>query len=522
MTNNYINENFYNCGSEGVCTINPVVSAIQEILLLYLVQSANYALKLKRAGINYLNIKNLILNTISSTVTNLEISETDFLNIVSAFWNELPNLIREYEKVCEENNIQPEYAKPSLKRLKKSNITALIRFGEKEFQKKQKIFSEDIRNLHKILFLTAKNICVHIQDLQTFGIDSDEEYTAVLEVLNSIQKEKECETIKKYICKFAQINKTLSETLHTQQENVYGKQRSGFVSYTTTPSKAVLVVGSNIRELENILDALKDTDIDVYTHDKMILAHTFPKFSEYKNLKGHYGQVTDSYMPDFATFPGPIILTRHSLFNIGNLYRGRLYTTDFACSKGIISIKNNDFSEVINSANNSKGFKTGKICSDEVIGYDFEKLSAKISEKISAKNYSSIAIIENSYNVPTLTEYFNIFLKKAQNNILFISLSPQEERENLISVNACFDNYAIFRFSDFVKNILKKKLIVFFQECNSNFIPTIIYLKSKYNADIFIGKSNPLILSPSCINVLCKLFNIQKITTPVADLNKII
>ena len=29
-------------------------------------------------------------------------------------------------------------------------------------------------------------------------------------------------------------------------------------------------------------------DIDVYTHDDMMLAHTFPKFSEYKRLKGQF------------------------------------------------------------------------------------------------------------------------------------------------------------------------------------------------------------------------------------------
>ena len=101
--------------------------------------------------------------------------------------------------------------------------------------------------------------------------------------------------------------------LRNKQEERYGKQRVNEVSYSTTPAKAILVVGSNIRELEDVLEAVKNQNIDVYTHDEMMIAHTFPKFAEYKNLKGQYGQGLENCLLDFATFPGPIVLTRHSL-----------------------------------------------------------------------------------------------------------------------------------------------------------------------------------------------------------------
>ena len=64
--------------------------------------------------------------------------------------------------------------------------------------------------------------------------------------------------------------------LRNKQEERYGKQRVNEVSYSTTPAKAILVVGSNIRELEDVLEAVKNQNIDVYTHDEMMIAHTFP------------------------------------------------------------------------------------------------------------------------------------------------------------------------------------------------------------------------------------------------------
>ena len=102
-----------------------------------------------------------------------------------------------------------------------------------------------------------------------------------------------------------------------------------------------------IRELEIVLDKLKNENIDIYTHDEMMLAHTFPKFSEYTHLKGQFGQGVENCLLDFATFPGPIILTKHSLHNIENFYRGSLFTTDYISSpKGIIKIENNDLSDL--------------------------------------------------------------------------------------------------------------------------------------------------------------------------------
>ena len=65
------------------------------------------------------------------------------------------------------------------------------------------------------------------------------------------------------------------------------------------------------------------------------------------------------------------LLTKHSLHNIENFYRGRLFTTDYTTApKGIIKIENNDFSEVIKSIETSRGFKTGKNCETVKIGFD--------------------------------------------------------------------------------------------------------------------------------------------------------
>ena len=176
--------------------------------------------------------------------------------------------------------------------------------------------------------------------------------------------------------------KRMNLLINQKKEEYYGEPSEQEVSFSTAKGKAVLVVGSNLRELEQILDNFSDTNIAVYTHDNMISAHMYPKFREYKNLKGQFGQGMENCLLDFSTFPGPIILTRYSLFNVENLYRGRLFTTDFAYLKGVIPIKNNDFSGVKKSAENSKGFKTGKKCSPSQVGFSYKDIYEKIKDKL--------------------------------------------------------------------------------------------------------------------------------------------
>lgn len=389
MKNSYgDNYQYDSCVSRGICSVDPRTSSLQYILVLYLKLAAHYALKVLRfdetVNENWLRIKNLILNTISIIVSNPEFSEKDFQAIANGFNEELPKIISHYEKLCKEHNIKPDYLKSVIEYDESTDIIKSIQLGEKEFLKNAQSISIEIRDLYKVLFVLAKSMCTSILDLETFEIE--EGYENILDLLNFLNLENQnLDDTKDVVVKFAKIDNTLMKRLYEAKIERYGEPNSKEVSYSTVPSKAILVVGSNLRELEIILENLKGLNIDVYTHDEMILAHTYPYFEQYEHLKGQFGQGTENCLLDFATFPGPIILTRHSLYNVDNLYRGRLYTTDFAYSKGIIPIIKYDFSDVIKSANSAKGFKSGKECASEIVGYNYKLVQDMLKNKIKEK-----------------------------------------------------------------------------------------------------------------------------------------
>ena len=270
-----------------------------------------------------------------------------------------------------------------------------------------------------------KSISINLLDLESFDKSYSEGFKTILNLLSEINlKDYDKDKLINNIVEAANVDVKVMYLLREAQEERYGIQYQNEVSFTTTPNKAVLAVGGNIRELENILDAFKDSDIDVYTHDEMMIAHTFPKFASYKNLKGQFGQGIENCLIDFATFPGPIILTKHSLHNVENLYRGLLFTTDYMTApKGVIKISDNNFSEVIASAQAAKGFKTGKICETITVGIDYEKTLESINETFKNKSFKKVFVIGlDNYSIEQKS-YFEKILRLASRDTLIISFS---------------------------------------------------------------------------------------------------
>lgn len=522
---NHESEYQYNsCSSRGICSINPTTASFLEIILLYLKNAAFYGLQLEKQGKKDKKIYNLILNTISIINSNSEISEQNFEIINAAFQNELPRIIQEYKNLCKEKNIQFEELKSCQIPDKKTTINEYIRLGEKEFNKRIQTTSNENIILYRILFVLIKSICTNILTYESYNFNADTEIIFVLKILNHLNSpDNTKEFLKELISELAQRDCKLMTKIRNIQENSYGNQREYNISFSTTKGKAVLVVGSNLRELEQILDKLENCNIDIYTHDNMILAHTFPKFKNYPNLKGQYGQGMEQCLLDFSTFPGPIILTRNSLFNVENLYRGRLFTTDFGYSKGIIQIKNNDFSELIKSANDSKGFKTGKICPSEKIGFSFEDTIKNIDKILNNNKFKNIVIIGIMGHSKEEKEYFKLFLKHIPDDIFVVTFSCCENNQsNILCLNSPNDTTGMLKISEYIREKANSKINIFLPFCDRHTISILLFLNAKGINNIFVGNWNQTILKPNILDGLKKDFGIIEINTPKKDISKII
>ena len=515
MTYDSFDDFQYNsCVSRGICSISPRTSALQTVLVLYLRLFARFAyeIEVKKETQSY------ILNILALSIFNPEFSEESFITLSTHLKKELAKIMIEFLEKHPENTLDNEKKKAMEIFNSTEDITDAIKYGEKMFRRALDEIPSEIRDLYNILLVIAKSITINLLELESYNHEYENGFNTILNILSLINiDERNIDILKLEIQKIAEFDNKLMSYIHHVQEERYGIQGSSDVTYSTVPNKAVLVVGSNIKELEDILENLKNQNIDVYTHDDMMLAYTFPKFREYKNLKGQFGQGVENCLLDFATFPGPILLTKHSLHNIENFYRGRLFTTDIASIKGVIKIENNDYSQIIKSAYASKGFKTGKQCETVNIGYDFNETISKIKNKISELNIKHLFFIGIDGHSLEQRIYFEKLIRLVPKDTLIISFSYNYEKENLIFINSCYDFYSISRIYNEFLNVEMAKTI-FIPNCERRSISQMIYFASQKNTQVFVGKCTPVILNPSLMNTLENIFEIRGISSSKKDL----
>ena len=112
----------------------------------------------------------------------------------------------------------------------------------------------------------------------------------------------------------------------------------------------ILVTGHDLVDLQELLDQVAGTAIQVYTHGEMLPAHMYPRFREHPNLAGHYGGAWQKQKVEFDQFPGPVLATTNCILTPWPAYADRVFTTRVTAVPGGTRLPDNDFAPVIAKA----------------------------------------------------------------------------------------------------------------------------------------------------------------------------
>ena len=514
------NFEYNDCVSRGACSVSPSVSSMQEVMYILLRQVAYYLIKLKELGVNKDKIARDIVCEIALIDAAKDLSEVQVLNAFSKEYINLVQSRKEYLQLCKEKNAEAKDLKNLLKLSPNTSLSNILKRGDKEFLQKYKKFKFNEKYQSEILFAVVKSVCVNLVSLYELNKNCEEASDAVLEALNLFNMNRmPLSDIKEKIENLARCDIKILNLINAVQIEYYGKPEKTSVSFSTRPNKAILVSGSNLEDLKSVLEYVKDTEVDVYTNGNLLIAHIFPFFKQFKNLRGHFGTGIISTILDFATFPGAILLTKNESQNIEYLYRGRLFTTDDIAPKGVVKIDDNNFEPLLKSALQAKGFAKGREKASEIAGYNEKELDAAI-QGIIDKNYKKIFIIGQSNFSIKQNEYFRKFYADMPEDTFAISFSNVHGQKNVLPINLGND-YALFY--GVLQKIFDKippdseKLVFFLTKCDINSLSNIINLKINGAKNIFLSECPPFIVNPSVLKAFAKLFSIRSITTPKDD-----
>lgn len=516
------------CFAKGICSLNPNLSSIHEIILLYLKELGFYLTRLKKFGITNEVIKETVMYALFNLITNVDYNQDQFQKIISNLYDYIYQSKIIYEKVCAEQNIEMETHKTYFKYSKIFDLSDAIRKGEKYFIKKSHSLSTKQKDFYDILLFLGKSMTIKLLELQRLGKDNEEAYYSILSLLDTdVSGDFTEETVKLQIEKIIDAYYGLFKQVFYTQRELYGKQVPTEVSFSTLPGKAILVSGSDLKKLENVLKAAEGTEISVYTHGiEMLMAHTYPKIKSHPNLRGHFGSSMESTLVDFASFPGSILMTKATLQKIEYLYRGRLFTLDPITSQGIVVIKNNNYEPLIKSALSAKGFVHGVKKPSMKVGFDNDEMKQKINQIIAKMKTGEIKhlYIVGLLNLPNLVykQYFEEFFKLMPKDCFVFSLCCPINNKNVFHLDSFYDYSLLYKIikelRDKTENIANLNLSIFLTKCDKHTISNLLYLNHIGVKSLLMCKCPANVLNPSIIKTLQETFNIREISDPKSDL----
>jgi len=512
--------------SKGICAINPNLSSLQEVILIYLKELSYYILLLKKFGAENEIIKDNVIEAVSGINASVEYNHEQFQKLVSILANDLSQAKTLYANLCKQNGVVSKFIKPYFKHGRTFNITDIIKKGEKYFIQRNVDYTSEQKNMFDIMLFLVKNICTKVLQIKSFNKNYHKAYYSILTLLNTMNCEDTSnDEVKSVIDESTREYQNLTKLISDTQEEVYGQRASVNISFAPRTGKAILVSGIDMTQLEAVLEATKSRGVDVYTHGlTMLMAHTLAKFKSYPNLVGHFGKGPDNSLFDFAAFPGAILMTRYLFQKIEYLYRGRLFTTDSFAPSGTVKIIDNNFEPLIQAALESKGFTKKEQELIHRVGLRRKFMERKVlelfekMEKNEIRHLYFVGILRNGVEYK---EYFDKFFDLMPKDCFAISLSHEKNEENVLHVDSFYDYLFIYEVLDKFnqkKPLKNLNISIFITKCDQYTITNIINFSNMGVKNIFLCKCIPTLINPTLVQTMVKNFGIKELSTPEKDL----
>lgn len=511
---NYSNSNNFEangCIARGACSISPDLASIKEVMFQLLSHIAFYLNELNYDG-------DLYFKFIMKIVANIDI-RNDYSNeqILEIFKNtsELINKLKnKYVESCD----NPKKCKICINVDENTQFSDILKKGEQIFKSKQKYENQEHKYLKDILFFILKSIASNYLTMCEYGINEDDFHKKVLKsLIICSNKSSSAGLIKEEIVELSNLNVKIHEKIYAKAVELFGIPSKISVNASTRKNKAILISGTSFIELRNLLEAVKNTDIDVYTNGNLLVANSFPAFKNYKNLQGHFGNSPENTVLDFATFPGSILLTKREYQNTEYLYQGKFFGTSDFLPKGI-SHTDEKYTNVIENSLNSRGFIKTNIRDEIVTGINYEILDKKfqkIAQCFADGKIKKLILIGLGTQSLEQLDYFKKMLENLEKNTFVISFSHFSEINNLLFINVS-NNYSILLYilnKIFEKiQINSENLDVYILRCDPNSMATTVYLKSKGIKNLFFANCPPTTINPSVVKIFKKIFDLKDIT----------
>ncbi len=476
-------ENQTNCNSTGYCALNPTIEIIEELFLNEVRQLSYYISKIQSSDFYDQSLFEELIEVLAEDIFATQPSEVDVLKKLRHLINLRNSAKKKYIDFCKNSLQACEIAnfvfEPEVAQSYASYIESAAKFiysRNKTFTLQQLRYFELITLIAKVAAQTIAKIKLYKPDFSKFDVKLLKFFSMTALFLDSPSK------LKRKILQFSPdifvIRKIYTEVLDEYFEGrVDAKIRTSVLD-----GKSLLVSGSNLKELEEILTACADTDINVYTHGELYVAHTYRKFKDFKNLKGHVASGSVNY--DFSNFDGVIFVTKFMGYKIDQLYQGTIFSSSDIISKGMLKVNNNDFSEIFEAIGMHSEVRAQNVQTFETI-------------KLAKTNVDELFSGDNKQIV--------IFLGKTRNS----DLANEFEDKKIVNIEYQSDSDLFYKVVEKSAE-LEIPVVLFCSRCSSRIAADIASVLDKKSVEeIYMVRCQTLNVNPHVVECLRDEFDVK-------------
>lgn len=527
------------CTQVGVCGKKPEVAAMQDLLVYVTKGLAAVTTRQRAEGKKVaLDVNHLVTENLFITITNANFDREAIIKAIEktlAVKSELLAALSSRENLPE---------------------AALYNDGRDSFDEKAKKVgvlateNEDIRSLRELITYGLKGLAAYVKHANALNQENEAVdaflQSALARLLDDSQTGDQLTALALETGKYGVDGMALLDKANT---TAYGNPEVTTVDLGVRKNPGILISGHDLRDLEMLLEQTEGTGVDVYTHGEMLPAHYYPKFKQYKNFAGNYGNAWWKQKEEFEAFHGPVLLTTNCLVPPKDSYKDRVFTTGAVGFPGCQHIEakadgTKDFSAIIEMAKKCAApteLEQGQI----VGGFAHAQVMAvadKVIEAVKAGAIKKFVVMAGCDGRMKSREYYTEFAKALPKDTIILTagcakykyIKLQKELGDIggiprvLDAGQCNDSYSLALIALALKDAfglddVNKLPIVYniawYEQKAVIVLLALLHLGVK---NIHLGPTLPAFLSPNVAKVLVENFGIGGISTVENDIKTMI
>ncbi|EKN4933242.1 hydroxylamine reductase [Yersinia enterocolitica] len=403
---------------------------------------------------------------------------------------------------------------------------------------------DDIHGLRMLCLYGLKGAAAYMEHAYVLGQFDEQiyaQYHAYMAWLGT--QPRDVDTLLNNAMGIGKMNFNVMAILDRGETQAYGDPQPTSVNVRPVAGKAILISGHDLKDLQMLLEQTQGTGVNIYTHGEMLPAHGYPELKRYSHLVGNYGSGWQNQQTEFATFPGPILMTSNCIIdpNVGN-YGDRIWTRSIVGWPGVNHLEGEDFAPVIEQALGMAGFPYNELEHLITVGFGRQTLlnaADTVIDLVATKKLRHVFLVGGCDGSRTERSYFTDFARSVPQDCIIMTLACGKYRFNkldfgtleglprLLDVGQCNDAYSAImlavklseKLGCTVNDLPLSLVLSWFEQKAIVILLTLLSLGVK---NIYTGPTAPGFLTDNLMAILYEKFGMRPITTVEQDMNAIL